>query len=131
MQEIKNWLSHIADMVSTRMRRHKFKAHTIHLGIKFADFSYLGAQKTYSISFSSREHILEYALKIFEELTNNEFEPIRALRISCSKLEKNDSVEQLSLFADTKKEKLGQALDAIREKFGNSSITTLNEIDET
>lgn len=131
MQEIKNWLSHIADMVSTRMRRHKFKAHTIHLGIKFADFSCLGAQKTYSISFSSREHILEYALKIFEELTNNEFEPIRALRISCSKLEKNDSVEQLSLFADTKKEKLGQALDAIREKFGNSSITTLNEIDET
>ena len=131
MQEIKNWLSHIADMVSTRMRRHKFKAHTIHLGIKFADFSYLCAQKTYSISFSSREHILEYALKIFEELTNNEFEPIRALRISCSKLEKNDSVEQLSLFADTKKEKLGQALDAIREKFGNSSITTLNEIDET
>lgn len=130
MQEVKSLLSHLADMVSSRMRRHKFKAHTIHLGIKFADFSYLGAQKTYTISFSSREHLLDYALKIFAELTNNEFEPIRALRISCSKLERYENLEQLSLFADNKKEKLGEALDAIREKFGDSAITTLNEIEE-
>lgn len=130
MQDVKNLLSHLADMVSTRMRRHKFKAHTIHLMIKFADFSYLGAQKTFSQSFSSREHLFDYALKIFQELTNNEFEPIRALRITCSKLEASNGASQLSLFEDTKKEKLGEALDVIREKFGDSAITTLNEIEE-
>lgn len=130
IQEVKNLLSKLSNMVSSRMRRHKFKAKTIHLTIKFADFSYLGAQKTYAQSFSSREAIFDYALKIFNELTNNEFEPIRALRISCSKLEKSDENEQLSLFVDTKKEKLGEALDIIREKFGEDAITTLNEIDE-
>lgn len=130
LAEIKNMLSHLADSVSSRMRRHKFKAHTIHLGIKFADFSYLGTQKTYTQSFSSREHLYDYSLKIFSSLTNNEFEPIRALRITCSKLEFNADAEQLSLFVDSKKEKLGEAVDAIREKFGNNAITTLNEIDE-
>lgn len=130
LSDVKSLLSHLADMVSSRMRRHKFKAHTIHLTIKFADFSYLGAQKTYTQSFSSREHLLEYSMKIFNELTNNEFDPIRALRITCSKLETASSTEQLSLFADTKKEKLGEAVDAIREKFGDKAITTLNEIEE-
>lgn len=129
-QEVKNFLSHLADMVSSRMRRHQFKAKTIHLTIKFADFSYLSAQKTYSQSFSSREELLNYALKIFSELTNNEFEPIRALRITCSKLERGNTDTQLSFFTDTKKEKLGEALDSIREKYGEKSITTLNEIDE-
>lgn len=130
MQEVKNLLSHLADMVSTRMRRHKFKAKTIHLTIKFADFSYLGAQKTFSTPFSSREHILNYSLIIFKELTNNEFNPIRALRISCSKLEINESMEQLNFLVDTKREKLGEAVDAIREKYGDNAITTLNDIDE-
>lgn len=128
--DVKKHLSHLADMVSSRMRRHKFKAKTIHLTIKFADFSYLGAQKTYTQSFSSREHILNYALTIFDELTGKIFAPIRALRISCSKLEICDSTEQLSFFEDSKKEKLGEALDAIREKYGDDSIILMGELEE-
>jgi len=96
VQDIKNLLSKLADMISPRLRHHNFKAKTIHLSIKFADFSHLGAQKTYQQSFSSRELIFKYALDIFHELTNNEFAPIRALRISCSNLENQEQGEQLS-----------------------------------
>lgn len=128
--EVKNLLSKLSDMISMRLRRNKFKAKTIHLTIKFADFSYLSGQKSYSQSFSSREHILKFAFQLFNEFTNCDFAPIRALRISCSKLEKNDSGEQLNLFDDDKKDKLGNAIDSIREKFGNDSILLLNELDD-
>lgn len=130
LDEVKNFLSNLADMVSVRMRRHHFKAHTIHLLIKFADFSYLGEQKTYQQSFASREQLLKYSMDIFKELTNGEFSPIRALRITCSKLEMTNESEQLSLFEDSKKDKLGNAIDAIREKYGEKSIVLLNEIEE-
>lgn len=130
LEDVKHLLSNLADQISTRMRRHKFRAKTIHLDIKFADFSHLSAQKTFNLSFSSREHILNYALKIFHELTEDEFAPIRSLRICCSNLEICDKGEQLSLFEDDKKERLGFALDAIREKFGSSSIKTGNDIEE-
>lgn len=129
-EEVKSFISHLADMISTRMRRHNFRAKTIHLSIKFADFSHLGAQKTFTQSFSNREYITKYSLEIFNELTNGEFAPIRSIRITCTNLEKSNGEEQLSFFENTKKEKLGFALDSIREKYGNSSIQLLNEFDE-
>ena len=130
LQDVKNMLSKLSDMIAPRLRHHNFKAKTIHLSIKFADFSHLGAQKTYQQSFASRELIFKYALDIFSELTNEEFAPIRALRICCCNLEKCNQGEQLSLFEDSKKEKLGFALDAIRDKYGIDSICMLNDIEE-
>ena len=130
LQDVKNMLSKLSDMIAPRLRHHHFKAKTIHLSIKFADFSHLGAQKTYSQSFASRELILKYALNIFHELTNDEFAPIRALRISCTNLEKCEQGEQMSLFEDGKKDKLGFALDLIRDKYGLDSICLLNDIEE-
>lgn len=130
LTDVKNMISRLADMISPRLRHHHFKAKTIHLTIKFADFTYLGAQKTYSNSFSNREQIFKYALDIFHELTNDEFAPIRALRICCSNLEQISSGEQLSLFEDSKKERLGFALDNIREKYGDNSIFLMHDLDE-
>ena len=130
LEDVKHLLSNLADQVSVRMRRHRFRAKTISLDIKFADFTHLGAQKTYTQSFSSREHIFNYSLKIFHELTEDEFAPIRSLRVCCSNLEICDKGEQLSLFEDNKKEKLGFALDAIREKFGSDSIKIINDVDD-
>lgn len=128
--EIKNFISDLADMVSSRLRAGNFKAKTIHLDIKFADFTHLGEQKTYSQSFSSREKISEYALVIFDELTNRDFAPIRAIRISCSNLENSKEEMQISIFEESKKEKLGKAIDLIRDKFGEDSIMLFNKNDE-
>ena len=130
LTDVKNMISHLADIISARMRRHNFKAKTIHLSIKFADFSHLGAQKTYTQSFSSRESIFNYSLEIFHELTNYDFNPIRSIRVCCSNLEKAGSNTQISFLENEKKEKLGKALDNIRDKYGKDSIILLNEVEE-
>ena len=73
--EVEQLIYYLSDMVSGRMRKHEFLATTISLTIKFADFTYLGAQDTYSL-------ILH----------------IRALRVKCNNFIYKNEPHQLNFF---------------------------------
>lgn len=123
--EVEQLVYYLSDMVSGRMRKHEFLATTISLTIKFADFTYLGAQDTYSIPFCSCESISQYALKIFNSLTKGRFEPIRALRVKCNNFIYKNEPHQLNFFSkeyDSGQDTLGIAIDNLRKKFGKDSI---------
>jgi len=130
-EEIKDFLHDLSVKVSGRLRAHGFSAKTIHLSIKFADFTYLSAQQTKTYHFSNEQDIFKYAYEIFISLVGNgNFNPIRALRICTTNLINKHDDMQVNLFANTKNENLCATIDNLKEKFGNNIITLAKDFKE-
>lgn len=128
--EIKEFLHDLSIKVSSRLRAHGFSAKTIHLSIKFADFTYLGAQDTKTYHFSNEQDIFKYAYEIFCGLVGEKFAPIRALRICTTNLINKNDDEQVNIFANTKNESLCATIDSLKEKFGSNIISLAKDFRE-
>ncbi|MBR1988632.1 MAG: DNA polymerase IV [Clostridia bacterium] len=129
MEQIKEFLHNLSEKISSRLRHHGFMAKTIHVDIKFADFTHLSAQDSKPCYFSNEHDLYEYSLEIFNSLVGEKFSPIRAIRICTSNLITRDEQIQSNLFANTKKENLCKAIDKIKEKFGKNAITRVSDED--
>ncbi|MBQ8615387.1 MAG: hypothetical protein IJ415_02355, partial [Clostridia bacterium] len=129
-EEIKEFLHDLAVKVSSRLRAHGFSAKTIHVSIKFADFTYLGAQDTKTYHFSNEQDIFKYAYEIFCGLVGDKFAPIRALRICTTNLIHKNDHQQVNMFANQKNENLCSTIDRLKEKFGNDIITLAKDYRE-
>ena len=129
-EEIKEFLHDLSVKVSSRLRYHGFSAKTIHLSIKFADFTYMSAQDTKTYHFSNEQDIFKYAYEIFCDLVGNKFAPIRALRICTTNLITKNDNEQMNMFANQKNENLCSTIDQLKEKFGNNIISLAKDFRE-
>lgn len=123
MNEIKDFLHDLSAKVSSRMRAHSFAGKTIHLSIKFADFSCLGMQDTKSYYFSNEQDVFKYSYELFLTLVGDKFPPVRALRICISNLINKEDEIQVNLFANEKNEKLCLAIDKLKNKYGEKVIS--------
>lgn len=123
MFEIKDFLHDLSVKVSKRLRAHKFQAKTIHVTIKFADFTYLSAQNTYPTYFSNEQDIYNYSLDIFTHLAGEKFPPVRAIRICTTNLITGDSLIQSNIFSNNKNESVCSTIDKLKEKYGENIIT--------
>ena len=122
-EEIKEFLHDLSVKVSSRLRAHGFSAKTIHLSIKFADFTHLSAQDTKTYHFANEQDIFKYSYEIFCSLVGSSFAPIRALRICTTNLITKKDKVQVNMFANQKNEDLCSAIDHLKEKFGNDIIS--------
>jgi len=130
-EEIKDFLHDLSVKVSSRLRAHGFSAKTLHLSIKFADFTYLGAQDTKTYYFSNEQDIFKYSYEIFTSLIGTEsFAPIRALRICTTNLITKKDKVQVNIFTNQKNENLCSAIDNLKEKFGNNIISLAKDYKE-
>ncbi len=130
MEEISDFIHDLSIKVSTRLRNHKFSAKTIHLSIKFADFTYLGAQDSKNHYFSNEQDIYNYAMDIFKSLAGDKFPPVRALRISTTNLIMKGEKEQVNMFTNYKNESLCSTIDTLKEKYGNDIISLAKDYKE-
>ena len=122
-EEIKDFLHDLSIKVSSRLRQHGFSAKTIHLSIKFADFTYLSAQDTKTYYFSNEQDIFKYSYEIFCSLVGNIFSPVRSLRICTTNLITKKDKIQVNMFSNQKNENLCSTIDHLKEKFGNNIIS--------
>ena len=115
----------LADSVAARMRTDGFKAFCIGVTIRSNDFKNKSHQQKLREPTDGTNEIYQLAKKLFSELWNGKT-PLRLLGIALTDLTKEDYV-QISLFdtADerkTKSKKLDKAVDALRSKYGRSTI---------
>lgn len=122
LDEIKAFLHDLALKVSKRLRAHNFRAKTLHLSIKYSDFTYSSAQHTHSHYFSNEQDVFKFAYEIFLSLAGDKFPPVRALRICTSNLTNGQEKEQVNIFTNIKNENLCSAIDKIKDKYGENSI---------
>ncbi len=123
IDEIQDFLHDLAMKVSKRLRTHGFSAKTIHLTIKYADFTYSAAQHTMPQYFSNEQDIYRFAYDIFLSLAGERFSPVRALRITTSMLISKADARQVNIFTNVKNEQLCGTIDSLKDKFGENIIS--------
>lgn len=112
----------LAESVGKRLRKDGVKIEMIAISIKDFNFKSETHQRTLSYGTNITNEIHQVACELLEELWNGT--PIRHLGIHTSRISTQGS-RQLSLFEDDnyeKLEKLDQAIDSIREKYGSDAV---------
>lgn len=129
-------LLRLAESVAGRLRASHQLAGMVSTEIKYSTFRRVSHQLTLSAPVQNTDIIYAHACRLFNELWDGS--PVRLLGIRTSRLTPEDEPIQLSLFdmtdipADTdsaarpvpssKQQKLDQALDSIRKKYGADSV---------
>lgn len=120
--EAKKVLLKLSESVAGRLRKAGFLAGMVSVEIRYSSFENVSHQMQLSSPSQATQVIYETAIRLFHEQWSGA--PVRLLGIRTSKLS-NSQVRQLSLFDDVqndKQEKLDQALDSIRQKYGQTAI---------
>ena len=113
----------LSETVGARLRADGVEASCISVSMVNCDFITSSMQMTLSQSTHHTKEIYEYACQIFEKLWDHQT-PIRQLGVHTTKLE-DTSTHQMSFFEspkDKRYDKLDQAIDAIRNKYGENAI---------
>lgn len=118
----------LAASVGRRLRRAGQKAKMLSVEIKYHTFESVSHQRQLSKATSQDQEILEEAMVLFRELWDGT--PIRLLGIRSSKLTEESEPVQMSLFDPLfqpdpkreKKEKINQALEKVRKKYGDGIV---------
>ena len=109
----------LSEMVGRRLRRDGYCGKTVHLCIRYADFSTFGRQKGIRGFIDDGHDIYRIGWNIFKELYQRPLK-VRLLGISVSSLVKD--VRQLSLFDLEKTLALDAAVDNINDKYGEFTL---------
>ena len=127
INDIKTAVTSLADTVASRLRKYQMKCYGVKVDIKDPSFKVISRQKQLTAPTNLEEDIFRASVEIIEYSCNMK-DPIRLLTITGINLCGEDEDVQLSLF-DTenrnseKGEKMERAMDDIRKKFGDTSIT--------
>ena len=117
----------IADHIAERLSKRELVARTVTLKVRFHDFSMITRSQTLNLPTRSHEIISETAEKLLDKVPRV---PIRLLGISVSNLSPLAG-RPAEIFVDTQRaEKLIDALIAIRDKYGYTSIKRAFELME-
>jgi len=118
---LKTYLLDLSVDVGRRLRKAGLKARTVTLKIRLADFKTLSRSKTLNNSTDLDKEIFKEACLLLDELHLKD--PVRLIGVSAHNL--TCGAIQQSLFATEPRaeEKLTKALDNIKERFGEDSIT--------
>jgi len=132
-EEAQKVLFELSQSVAGRLRKAGQKAYMVSVEIKYSTFQTASHQKQLMRASDEDETLYEAACELFAELWSGE--PIRLLGVRTSKLVGAGEPQQLSLFdlptpeeiKEQKKaerhRKLGKAMEEIRKKYGESSIS--------
>jgi DNA polymerase-4 len=113
-------LLQLAEMVGRRARRYGVAGKTVHLTIRYGDFSTVGRQQTRSAPTSNSEEIYRDALALLAtfDLTR----PVRLLGVRVTNLTHHG--DQLLLFEKERKAALlAAAMDEANDRFGEFAVT--------
>ena len=128
-EEVRSGLAMLCDSVALRLRRHEMYCGGVALTIRDARFRQFTRQMRLDTPTHLQKDIYRAALALAQQAWHAP-EPIRALTVTALYLSENaDSYEQLDLLGGDsaarheKQERLEQAMDAIRSKYGKGSIS--------
>ncbi len=118
----------LIDQVGSRLRKARFHAGTIHLRLRWSDFTTITRQARLSLPASDDITLREAGLELLNE--NLRHRPVRLIGFGVSGLTADNQppAQQLDLFnlPDTalheKRSRLSRAADAVKEKYGPASL---------
>ncbi len=126
-EDIRTAVTGLSDTVATRLRKHHVKCFGVKVDIKDPSLKVISRQQQLDNPTNLTGVISSAALSIIKRSWNFR-EPVRMLTITAINLCRENQSRQLSLFdsedmTEEKGEKLEQAVDGIRKKFGTDAIS--------
>lgn len=129
--EAKQILRALTEKVARRVREDGVRVECVDVHFRFNDLTHASKQCQLPAATNITDELYENVCKLFDEKWDGT--PIRLLGVRVSKIA-DTSFRQMSLFDNRnyeKLEKLDQALDSIKNKYGNSAIKRASSIDTT
>jgi len=121
-QKIEKILMHLSEKVSARLREEGFRGKTVTLKIRLEGFSTYNRSMSLVKATSFVDTTYKTAIKLFNEF-NLKGKKVRLIGVKVSNLIPKDSRDTLFTGVDDeKKERLHEAGDKLREKFGSKAI---------
>lgn len=129
IEVLRAWLLELTEQVARRLRHYRLVGQTVQLKLRFPDFHTITRRKTLEEPTNITEEIWLAAVELLTRkvegpISGTRRSAIRLLGLGMSGLE-NESSRQGSLFDDGRREKLqklDEATDRIRDRFGASSL---------
>ncbi|MBR5538422.1 MAG: DNA polymerase IV [Clostridia bacterium] len=133
MDDLMSGLDVICDLAAARMRAKHVKCTTVQLSIKDSNFVTTQRQAPLKMPTQLARDLRAATAEILKTNWNPNL-GIRALTVTGTNLVDEDAAEQIGFFddavTDSKNEKRERTMDAIREKFGKSSIKSAGTLGE-
>lgn len=124
--EVRDAVAALAEHVATRLRRQGLSGRTVHLKIRFGDFTTRTAQETLSTAVASTDQVTTTALRLLKA----QWAPgvgVRLLGVGVSGFD--HAALQLDLLAsassgpDARRAAIERTVDELRERFGDDSVS--------
>ena len=131
--ELRHRVDKLSQRVAKRMRAEGYRASTINLKARFANFTTVTRAKTLPEPTSSSQVIRDTARELLEQRLDRGGRAMRLLGVSCSNLSRAEEAE-MELFVDKKKtdqEKLDGLMDELQDKYGDKSIRRGSDVEST
>lgn len=125
-RDVRTGVVGLADEVASRLRRYKLFANSLQVHIKDVDLKSISRQKQLPYATNLAKDISEAAMQLIHDNWNLA-KPIRMLTITAGNLSDLPCAEQTSFLdapqaINKKQQRLENSVDAIREKYGKTSI---------
>jgi len=130
-EDIACGISYLSESIASRMRKKNVRCTVIQVTIKDSSLRCIHRQEKLPFATNLSKDISQKAMEIMHNSWNIH-NPIRMLSVTGTGLVYDDEALQLSFFdnesKNSKREKLENTLDSIREKYGKSSVKIANVI---
>ena len=124
-QDMQSMVMFLSDEIATRLRAKHLMSCCINVSLRSGELCWTGKSKTLPYYTNTERDIYKESMQLISTFWNG-YSPIRSVRISCSTLISDSEYFQCNLFENSdKKQKLNQAIDQVRKKFGYNSISSL------
>ncbi len=126
------WLLDLTEQIMRRLRRKNERARTVHLKIRFADFRTITRSRTLSSPTDVTAEIWHVAKDLHDAALSGNQLSVRLIGVGVSNFSGDQLVQQTLFDADpeseehAKQRKLDAVSDAVRNKFGSSSLSKGN-----
>lgn len=124
MDVLRAWLLDLTEQVAWRLRRHKMRARTVHLKVRFADFSTITRSQTLRDATDITQELWQAAEEMFSHRLPAGHLPVRLLGMGVSGIDDRGLAQGL-LFDQEERQKqarLDAVTDLAKERFGAGAI---------
>jgi DNA polymerase-4 len=119
-QEIEKYLLQLAEMVGRRARRYDVAGKTVHLTVRYSDFTTVGRQQSRKVPTNQSEEIFREAVTILDSMERSQSIRLLGIRITNLCYQR----QQLPLFAEERRKVLATAaMDAVNDRYGSFAVT--------
>jgi DNA polymerase-4 len=124
LEVLRAWLVELTEQVAWRLRRHGLRGRTVHLKVRFADFSLITRSQTLSEQTDITDELWQAADAMLCNRLPSSHLPIRLIGMGVSGFDETGLVQRRLFDREERKKQAGldTVTDQIREKFGSSAL---------